>query len=107
MQNGEFGMIIKDLESLKAERVNEGELLKDAAVNYYKALKELHLFDRKEIEQQAIISQLPKNKFKDAQDKLIMFASQKKALYTKVYEMKALLNAAMKKFDDANCEQLR
>jgi len=102
MQNGEFNRIITDLESLKDEGIKEGDQLRNAAVNYYKALKELHLFDLWEIEQQALISQLPQDKMKDAQDELIVLARQKKSLYTKVYEQEGLLSVAMKKFDDAN-----
>lgn len=101
-QNDEFNRIITDLESLKDEDTKEGDLLRNASVNYYKALKELHLFDRKEIEQQMLISQLPQDKMKDAQDELIILARQKKSLYTKVYEKEGLLSEAMKKFDDAN-----
>ena len=102
MQNGEFNAIITDLESMKEDGTKEGDLLRNAAVNYYKALKELHLFDRKEIEQQMLISQLPNDKMKGAQDELIGFARQKKSFYTKVYEQEGLLIEAMKKFDDAN-----
>lgn len=101
-QKIEFDDIVKDLEGVSVTGVKEGELLRNAAVNYYKALQELHLFDRKEIELQSLISRVPKGNVKEGRDELIVLASQKKILYRKVYEQEHLLGEALKKFHNTN-----
>ncbi|TDW51653.1 hypothetical protein EV144_101329 [Flavobacterium sp. 270] len=80
----------------------EGEPLKKASVAYYQALKELHGFDRKEIEQQALLQTLKNNELNTATDDLMTLAKHKKSLYTAVYKKEALLHKANEKFNVAN-----
>lgn len=100
-QSLEFDMLIADIRKLPTDGIPEGESLKKASLEYYQALKNLHTFDRKEIEQQAILRTLKNNELKITQN-LITLARQKKMLYTAVYEKEAFLHSSVKKFDAAN-----
>ncbi|GAA3757212.1 hypothetical protein [Flavobacterium ginsengiterrae] len=98
----EFDKLIDDINKLSTNDVTEGEPLKIATLEYYKALKALHVFDRKEIEQQALLSELKNNELNIAQNNLIALAHQKKLLYTAVYKKEALLHTAAENFNAAN-----
>ncbi|GGG58988.1 hypothetical protein [Epilithonimonas arachidiradicis] len=101
-QEKEFDQMINDIKVIPENDIREASVLKRSAVAYYSALKNLHLYERKEIEQRAIIQKL-KNKNSEAeQKKLLDLAIQKKGLYAKVYQQEAILSAALKKFDNAN-----
>lgn len=102
LQTREFDELIKSIEILSTDNIQEGKPLKTAAINYYKSLKELHFFDRKEIEKQESISKLNENDQIIAQDQLIELARKKKSLYSKVYRNEHLLNASLDKFDAVN-----
>lgn len=101
-QKLEFDKLIGSIGTLSTDDIQEGAPLKRAAINYYKSLLELHYFDRKDVEQQALISKLNGLDSKIAQDQLIELARQKKSLYAKVYENEYLLSNALGKFDAAN-----
>jgi len=101
-QSLEFDEIIAAIKKLSTEGIPEGERLKTASIEYYQSLKELHSFDKKEIEQQALLRTLKDNDLKNAQDNLITLARQKKRLYNAVYEKENLLHTATKTFEDAN-----
>lgn len=101
-QSKEFDMLIGDIKKLSTHGIPKGESLKTASLEYYKSLKELHIFDRKEIEQQALLQTLKNNELKDAQNNLIALARQKKMLYNAVYEKEALLHNATENFETAN-----
>ncbi|MCR4030674.1 MULTISPECIES: hypothetical protein [Flavobacterium] len=101
-QSKEFDRLIADIEKLSIDGISKGEALKIASIEYYQALKELHGFDRKEIEQQALLQTLKNNELKIAQDKLLALAKQKKMLYNAVYEKEALLHTANEAFEAAN-----
>ncbi len=98
----EFDKLINSIEMLSSDGIQEGEPLKTAAINYYKSLKALHFFERKEIGQQELISKLDNEDPKLGQDQLIELARQKKYLYAKVYENEHLLGVALDKFDTEN-----
>lgn len=101
-QPKQFDSLIQHIKSLPAENIAEGPQLKEAAINYYTALKDLHYFDRKEIEQQEVIF-LGKDKYSStSSNRLIELARQKKRLYEKVYQQEDLLKKAFTKFDLAN-----
>jgi len=101
-QSKQFDSLIQHIKSLPAENIAEGPQLKEAAINYYTALKDLHYFDRKEIEQQEVIF-LGKDKYSStSSNRLIELARQKKRLYEKVYQQEDLLKKAFTKFDLAN-----
>lgn len=101
-QATEFDKLIESIELLSTDGIPEGETLQIAAIDYYRALKDLHFFERKEIEQQELIGQSNDKDLKLAQDQLIELAKQKKSLYEKVYEKEHLLSLALDQFDKAN-----
>ncbi len=101
-QGKEFDILINDIKKLSTKGIPNGESLKTASLEYYQSLKELHGFDRKEIEQQALLQTLNNNKLKEAQNNLIILARQKKMLYTAVYEKEALFHTAAKNFEAVN-----
>lgn len=101
-QSLEFDMLIADIKKLSTDGIPEGEPLKKASLEYYQALKNLHTFDRKEIEQQATLKTLKNDELKIAQNNFLTLARQKKMFYTAVYEKEAFLHSAVKKFDAAN-----
>lgn len=101
-QAREFDKIINDIEALPADGIKQGLPLKDAAVNYYAALKALHYFDRKEIAQSEAILQLKNEELRAAQHRLVELARQKKALYDKVYKQERILHDALEKFNAIN-----
>lgn len=101
-QKLEFDQLIGSIETLSSDGIQEGAPLKMAAINYYKSLQELHYFDRKDVEQQALISKLNGKDKEIAQDQLIELSRQKKSLYAKVYENEYRLSNALDKFDAAN-----
>ncbi|HEU0125076.1 MAG TPA: hypothetical protein VFQ56_02105 [Flavobacterium sp.] len=101
-QSKEFDVLIANIKKLSTEGISKGDSLKTASIEYYQSLKELHAFDRKEIEQQALIKTLKNDELKNAQDKLLALAKQKKTLYNAVYEKEALLYTTNEAFEAAN-----
>lgn len=101
-QAGEFDELIDDIKKLSTNDIPEADSLKMASIAYYEALKELHIFDRKEITQQELLTTLKNEEHKKASDSLIALAKQKKLLYTAVYKKEALLHMATQKFNTAN-----
>lgn len=97
-----FDSLISGIKKLSTDGIQEGEKLKNASIEYYQALKELHGFDKKEIEQQAVLQTVKDDELKDAQEKLIALARQKKTLYNAVYKKEALLHTASEAFRNAN-----
>lgn len=98
----ELDIVIADINKLSTEDITKAEPLKTASLEYYQSLKELHVFDRKEIEQQALLQTLKDDQLKNAQNNLMALAQQKKILYATVYEKEALLHTAAKDFETAN-----
>lgn len=98
----EFDKIIKSIESLSTEGIKEGGALKSAAIHYYSSLKELHYFDRQEVEQQSLLSKISDRDQKNASGQLMELARQKKVLYKKVCENEQLMRTAIDRFDAAN-----
>ncbi|CAM3742652.1 hypothetical protein [Flavobacterium chungbukense] len=101
-QRKEFDVLIDDIKKLSTGGIPKGESLKNASLEYYKSLKELHLFDRKEIEQQEILQTLKNKKLNVGLNNLMTLARQKKMLYTAVYKKEALLQTATENFDAVN-----
>jgi hypothetical protein len=101
-QAREFDKLIKDIEALPAKDIKQGNALKNAAINYYTALKELHYFDRKEIAQSEAILQLKNEELRAAQHNLVELARQKKALYEKLYKQEGVFHDALQKFNSVN-----
>ncbi|MBF4486343.1 hypothetical protein [Flavobacterium sp. CSZ] len=102
LENKEFNRLITHIKKLSTEGIPEGKPLKTAALEYYESLKELHVFDRKEIEQQALLRTLKNNQLNNAQNNILALAKQKKMLYATVYQKEALLRTAIGDFETAN-----
>lgn len=102
IQAKEFDKLIQDIKIIPEDDIKEAGSLKTAAIAYYTALKDLHLYDKKEIEQRALIQKLEDKDLRSEQKKLLDLAIQKNALYSKVYKQEEFLNKAFKKFDSAN-----
>ncbi|MFB9110079.1 hypothetical protein ACFFVK_15955 [Flavobacterium gyeonganense] len=98
----DFDIIIADIHRLPADDIPEGQQLKTASLEYYQSLKELHIFDKKDIEQQALLKTLKKDELEDALNKLKELAQQKKMLYNALYKKEALLYTATQRFKAAN-----
>jgi len=101
-QKKEFDQIILSLDSLETKDIKDASLLKNAAVNYYTALRDLHYFDRKEILQRELIYNNHSNDKKSQQDELLNLYKQKKAYFNRVYKEESLLSDALQKFDISN-----
>ncbi|MBZ4040996.1 hypothetical protein [Flavobacterium hibisci] len=98
----DFDIIIADISKLSTNDIPEGQSLKTASLEYYESLKELHIFDKKQIEQQAILKTLKKDELDNALNKRMELARQKKMLYNALYKKEALLHAATERFKAAN-----
>ncbi|MFD2475981.1 hypothetical protein [Epilithonimonas zeae] len=101
-QKKEFDQIILSLDSLETKDIKDASLLKNATVNYYTALRDLHYFDRKEILQRELIYNNHSNDKKSQQDELLNLYKQKKAYFNRVYKEESLLSDALQKFDISN-----
>jgi len=101
-QKKEFDQIILSLDSLETKDIKDASLLKNAAVNYYTAFRDLHYFDRKEILQRELIYNNHSNDKKSQQDELLNLYKQKKAYFNRVYKEESLLSDALQKFDISN-----
>ncbi|MBS0032118.1 hypothetical protein ACTJJ0_03075 [Chitinophaga sp. 22321] len=101
-QEKAFDSILKDITTLPADGIKEGDALKTAASNYYSALKVLHLIDRKEIEQRVASYDKDPDIVRLAQDSLLQLTRESLDLNRKAQEEGAVLHEAMNRFDMAN-----
>ncbi|MBW1656707.1 hypothetical protein [Flavobacterium quisquiliarum] len=101
-QSLEFDKLISHIRKLSADGIPKGKPLKTAYLEYYESLKELHAFDRKEIEQQEVLQTLKDNELKNGHNTLIVLAREKKKLFAAVYEKEALLHTAAEDFKTSN-----
>lgn len=97
-----FNELIKEIETLPAEGIKQGNELKTAAVNYYTALKELQIFDRQEIAQREASSQIKGEELWAAQHKILQLSVQKQGMYKKLYEKEQAFYKALEKFSAVN-----
>lgn len=101
-QKKEFDQIISSLDSLETKDINDGSLLKNAAINYYTALRDLHYFDRKEILQRELIYNNHSNDKTSQLNELLNLYKQKKTYFNRVYKEESSLSDALQKFDISN-----
>jgi hypothetical protein len=97
-----FDTLIQEIKTLPVDGIKEGNELKAAAVNYYVALKELHIFDRAEIVQREATQHSGGEELRAALDKIFTLNVQKQEMYKKVYEKERELHEALTKFNDVN-----
>lgn len=97
-----FNHIIKDIESLKTENIKQAPELQKATINYFTSLKNLHLSDRKYIEQQMLSTSLKGDAQSKAQDSLLTLSKNKQPLFESVYKMEEVFADKMNAFNKAN-----
>lgn len=97
-----FNNIIKTIEALPTEGVKQGNELKKAAVDYYTALRELKIMERKEILQQEAAYDKDPEKASMAQNKLLELNKEQLVMSGKVSGKDAVLNNTLQQFDKAN-----
>lgn len=101
-QEKEFNSLIKEIETLPADDIKQGNELKTAAVDYYVALKELHIYDRVEIAHLEASFSLKDEELRAAQNKILELSRQKQNMYKKVYEKERTFHQALEKFNSVN-----
>lgn len=101
-QEKEFNSLIKEIETLPADDIKQGKELKTAALDYYVALKELHLHDRVEISNLESTLTLKDEELRAAQHRIVELSRQKQNMYDKVYEKEKVLHDATEKFNSVN-----
>ncbi|EJL73913.1 hypothetical protein [Chryseobacterium populi] len=102
-QETKFNSVIKDIEMLNPDGIEDGKQVQKAAVDYYRILKKLFLCSRDEIEQQVVTrSKSDEKKISAAQDRILEVLLEKQKLYQQLYEKDELLFKALKQFDDKN-----
>ncbi|WP_353146678.1 hypothetical protein [Chryseobacterium sp.] len=97
-----FDSIIKNLSALSTDNIKESPPVKAAAIDYYKALKELFLIDRLSIEQQQLTFTKDAQKIDKAQDSLLQISRKKLELYKRVSEKQSVLQKTLDNFNQAN-----
>lgn len=101
-QEKEFNKLISDIDTLPADGIKQGPELKTAALNYYVALKELHVFDRAEIAQREITHNTKGEALQTAHNKIRELGIHKQDMFRKVYEKESALSQALEKFNTVN-----
>ncbi|KMQ61622.1 hypothetical protein ACM46_16660 [Chryseobacterium angstadtii] len=99
----EFNTIIKEIEMADIEGVQKGKETQQAVLNYYKALKDLFLFSRKEIEQEKLMRYSKDDKeIRAAQDRRLELGYEKQELYQKVFKADEKFFTVKKQFEEEN-----
>lgn len=101
-QEKEFNDIIGEIAALPVDGIPQGPALKAAATDYYTYLRDLQLFDRKEIAVREVTHGTNDEKIQKAQDDLMELDKEKIAMNKKMSEKIAALNEALEKFSAAN-----
>lgn len=101
-QEKEFDEIIKDIEALPADNIKHGNELKRASVNYYTALKELHMFDRMDVENRQDLYKLKGKALDSAQNKTLELSYKKQDMFDRVFKADSVFRQTLDKFISAN-----
>ncbi|MEY8761727.1 hypothetical protein [Chryseobacterium tongliaoense] len=102
-QEIKFNEIIKDIEMLNPDGIEDGKQLQKAAIEYYKSLRKLFLYSRDEIKQEVVMrAKGDEKKMSAAQHRMLELALEKQKFYQQVYEKDELFFKALKQFDDKN-----
>ncbi|MFN0254029.1 hypothetical protein [Pedobacter ureilyticus] len=101
-QAKEFDKVLDTVKALSTDGLAKGVELKQSKLNYYRSLKTLHLYAKKEIVQQKLIRQVAGKQRDTAQNELVKLAKAKQPLYDKVYEADEKLYQTLVEFDKAN-----
>ncbi|WP_367331139.1 hypothetical protein [Sphingobacterium multivorum] len=102
-QENSFNTILKDLENVNVGGIKKGKELQQAEIDYLKALKNLCVFSKKEIEQQKKIEhEKNEQQFRIAIDERYELALDKQRLYQAVYKAGAKRDRIKKQFEVEN-----
>lgn len=101
-QKAQFDSLIQRTSAISVRNVKEGEALKRAAVDYYQALKLLHMADREEVMQQVITHGVDTTKIRLAQDKILELLERKGKLFQQVYDKDEKMRKALDHFNKEN-----
>lgn len=101
-QEREFDAVLHTLKSLETADLKKASALQNAAINYYHSLKALHMYAKKEIAQQKVISTTSGAERDKAQDELMKLAKAKQTLYDNVYQTEEPFHNVLLTFEDAN-----
>ncbi len=101
-QELEFDTVLHTIKAMGTADLKMAPSLQAAAINYYGSLKALHMYAKKEITQQKIISTAKGAEKDKAQDELIKLAKDKQVLYDNVYETEEPFHNVLLAFEDAN-----
>ncbi|GAA4778715.1 hypothetical protein GCM10023231_01580 [Olivibacter ginsenosidimutans] len=99
-QERQFDSLIKKTSSLPVEGVKWGDSLQVAAINYYQALKTLHMADRAEIAQQVIAYSDDTAKVRMAQDKILELSKEKQQLFQEVFDKDNKMHTILVRFNE-------
>lgn len=97
-----FDSIINDIKKADIVGLVEGKEVQLEAINYYRSLKDLFMFSRKEIEQEKLMRSGTKELQYAAQDQLLVLAREKQIHYQQVYKSSEKLHAKKKQFEAEN-----
>jgi len=97
-----FDKVIDTVKGLSTDGLEKGLELKQSKLAYYKSLKDLHGYAKKEIMQQKLIQETEGKERSKAQNELINMAKAKQTLYDKVYKAEEELDQTSVDFDKAN-----
>ena len=101
-QEREFDAVLYTLKNLDTVGLKKALALQSAAINYYHNLKALHMYAKKEIAQQKVISTTNGAERYKAQDELMKLAKAKQTLYDHVYQTEEPFRNELLVFEDAN-----
>lgn len=101
-QEREFDMVLYTLKKLDTADLEKALALRSAAVNYYSSLKALHMYAKKEIQQQKLIFNTKSVARDHAQDELMKLAKNKQAMYDDVYRNEKSLHDTLSEFEEGN-----
>lgn len=101
-QEREFDAVLHTLKGLETADLKKAIELQNAAINYYDSLKALHMYAKKEIAQQKVISTTNGAEKDKAQDELMELAKAKQILYDNVYQTEEPFHNVLLTFEDAN-----
>ncbi|RWU10960.1 hypothetical protein [Pedobacter chitinilyticus] len=101
-QEREFDAVLHALKNLDTADLEKAIELQNEAINYYDSLKALHMYAKKEIAQQKVISTTNGAERDRAQDELMKLAKNKQAMYDDVYRNEKSLHDTLLEFEEGN-----
>lgn len=101
-QEQAFDALIGKIDSLPVAGIEHADTLKKAVINYYTAVKELQIFDRREITERIAAQSPNKDSVDNAYKRLLQISVEKRKMYDKVYKEDEALGLAKDAFTKAH-----